>query len=51
MLRFFDLVLEGPQALLAYLEGGVLLAKGRNDPALIATLREGTLSLMHYQPL
>ena len=37
------------QALLAYLEGVILLAKGRNDPALIATLREGTLSLMHYQ--
>ncbi len=37
------------QALLAYFEGVVLLAKGRNDPALIATLRSGTLSLMHYQ--
>ncbi len=37
------------QALLAYFEGVVLLAKGRNDPALIATLRQGTLSLMQYQ--
>ncbi len=27
----------------------MLLAKGRNDPALIATLRTGTLSLMQYQ--
>lgn len=37
------------QALLAYFEGVILLAKGRNDPALIATLRSGTLSLMQYQ--
>lgn len=37
------------QALLAYFEGVLLLAKGRNDPALIATLRTGTLSLMQYQ--
>jgi len=37
------------QALLAYFEGVVLLAKGRNDPALIATLRSGTLALMQYQ--
>jgi TetR/AcrR family transcriptional regulator, transcriptional repressor for nem operon len=37
------------QALLAYFEGVVLLAKGRNDPALIATLRYGALSLMQYQ--
>jgi len=37
------------QALLAYFEGVVLLAKGRNDPALIATLRHGALSLMQYQ--
>jgi TetR/AcrR family transcriptional regulator, transcriptional repressor for nem operon len=37
------------QALLAYFEGVVLLAKGRNDPALLATLRAGTLSLMQYQ--
>jgi TetR/AcrR family transcriptional regulator, transcriptional repressor for nem operon len=37
------------QALLAYFEGVVLLAKGRNDPTLISTLRAGTLSLMQYQ--
>ncbi len=37
------------QALLAYFEGVILLAKGRNDPALIATLRTGVLSLMQYQ--
>lgn len=37
------------QALLAYFEGVMLLAKGRNDPAVIATLRTGTLSLMQYQ--
>ena len=37
------------QALLAYFEGVTLLSKGRNDPALIATLRAGTLSLMQYQ--
>ncbi len=37
------------QALLAYFEGVMLLAKGRNDPTLIATLRAGTLSLMQYQ--
>ena len=37
------------QALLAYFEGVILLAKGRNDPALIRTLRAGVLSLMHYQ--
>jgi TetR/AcrR family transcriptional regulator, transcriptional repressor for nem operon len=37
------------QALLAYFEGVVLLAKGCNDPALIHTLRMGTLSLMQYQ--
>jgi TetR/AcrR family transcriptional repressor of nem operon len=37
------------QALLAYFEGVILLAKGRNEPALIATLRVGTLSLMQYQ--
>ena len=37
------------QALLAYFEGVMLLAKGRNDPALIATLRMGMLSLMQYQ--
>ncbi len=37
------------QALLAYFEGVTLLAKSRNDPALIATLRTGTLALMQYQ--
>lgn len=37
------------QALLAYFEGMILLAKGRNDPTLIATLRTGTLALMQYQ--
>ena len=37
------------QALLAYFEGVLLLAKSRNDPTLIATLRKGTLSLMQYQ--
>jgi TetR/AcrR family transcriptional repressor of nem operon len=37
------------QALLAYFEGVMLLAKGRNDPALIHTLRTGTLALMQFQ--
>ncbi|SRR5579883_1240428 len=37
------------QGLLAYFEGVVLLAKGRNDPSLIHTLRTGALSLIHYQ--
>lgn len=37
------------QALLAYFEGVMLLAKGRNDPALISTLRTGALALMQYQ--
>src|SRR6266567_7029044 len=37
------------QALLAYFEGVVLLAKGHNDPSLMATLRNGALSLMQYQ--
>lgn len=37
------------QALLAYFEGVLLLAKGRNDPALITALRTGALSLMQYQ--
>jgi TetR/AcrR family transcriptional repressor of nem operon len=37
------------QALLAYFEGVLLLAKSRNDPALIQTLRMGALSLMQYQ--
>ena len=37
------------QALLAYFEGVMLLAKGRNDPALIEILRDGVLSVMQYQ--
>jgi TetR/AcrR family transcriptional repressor of nem operon len=37
------------QALLAYFEGVMLLAKGRNDPSLIRTLRAGVLALMEYQ--
>ena len=37
------------QALLAYFEGVMLLAKGRNDPSLLHTLRGGVLSLMHYR--
>jgi len=37
------------QALLAYFEGVMLLAKGRNDPSVISTLRTGVLSLMQYQ--
>jgi len=37
------------QALLAYFEGVMLLAKGRNDPALLLTLRAGTLALMQCQ--
>jgi TetR/AcrR family transcriptional repressor of nem operon len=37
------------QALLAYFEGVMLLAKGRNDPALFHMLRSGTLALMQYQ--
>jgi len=37
------------QALLAYFEGVMLLAKGRNDPSLLHSLRMGTLSLMQYQ--
>jgi TetR/AcrR family transcriptional repressor of nem operon len=37
------------QALLSYFEGVILLAKGRNDPTLIATLRTGALSLMQYR--
>ncbi|HLL78832.1 MAG TPA: TetR/AcrR family transcriptional regulator [Ktedonobacteraceae bacterium] len=39
------------QALLAYFEGVVLLAKGRNDPSLLAFLRDGTLALMHYREI
>lgn len=37
------------QALLAYYEGVMLLAKGRNDPVLLHTLRAGALALMQYQ--
>ncbi len=37
------------QALLAYFEGVMLLAKGHNDPSLVHTLRSGALSLMQYQ--
>lgn len=37
------------QALLAYFEGVMLLAKGRNDPSLIHTLRAGVLAVMQYQ--
>jgi TetR/AcrR family transcriptional repressor of nem operon len=37
------------QALLAYFEGVMLLAKGSNNPSLIATLRMGVLALMQYQ--
>jgi TetR/AcrR family transcriptional regulator, transcriptional repressor for nem operon len=37
------------QALLAYFEGVMLLAKGRNDPALVHSLRAGALALMRYQ--
>jgi TetR/AcrR family transcriptional repressor of nem operon len=37
------------QALLAYFEGVMLLAKGRNDPSLIRCLRGGVLALMGYQ--
>src|SRR5215469_3056727 len=37
------------QALLAYFEGVMLLAKGNNNPSLLATLRMGALALMQYQ--
>jgi TetR/AcrR family transcriptional regulator, transcriptional repressor for nem operon len=37
------------QALLAYFEGVMLLAKGRNDPTLLLTLRTSALALMQYQ--
>jgi TetR/AcrR family transcriptional repressor of nem operon len=37
------------QALLAYFEGVMLLAKGRNDPSLLHTLRIGALALMQYR--
>ena len=43
-----DIVITA-QALLTYFEGVMLLAKGRNDPAVIATLWTGTLALMQYQ--
>lgn len=42
-------ITQTAQALLAYYEGVMLLAKGRNDPALIHTLRTGVLALMQYQ--
>jgi TetR/AcrR family transcriptional repressor of nem operon len=37
------------QALTAYFEGVLLLAKGGNDPGLIESLRKGALALMQYQ--
>lgn len=37
------------QALLAYFEGVMLLAKGRNDPALVHRLRNGALALIGYR--
>ena len=37
------------QALLAYVEGALLLAKGKNDPALLRTLRQGAYSLLQLQ--
>ncbi len=37
------------QALLAYTEGAMLVAKVRNDPALLHTLRDGVLVVMQYQ--
>lgn len=37
------------QALLAYIQGVLLLAKSRNDPVLLSTLRAGALSFMQYQ--
>jgi TetR/AcrR family transcriptional repressor of nem operon len=42
-------VVATAQALLAYFEGVMLLAKGRNDPALLHTLRTGALALMRCQ--
>lgn len=42
-------VTETAQALLAYFEGVMLLAKSRNDPSLLHTLRTGVLALMQYQ--
>lgn len=35
--------------LLAYFEGVMLMAKGRNDPSVISSLRSGVLSLMQYR--
>ena len=37
------------QALTAYFEGVLLLAKGHNNPAFIQSLRIGALALMQYQ--
>ena len=37
------------QALTAYFEGVLLLAKGGNDPSLIQSLGRGALALMQYQ--
>ncbi len=37
------------ETLLAYIEGVVLLAKGRNDPALIGSMRTPVRALMQYQ--
>lgn len=37
------------QALLAYIEGTLLLAKGQNDPALLHRLRDGVLLVMQYR--
>jgi TetR/AcrR family transcriptional repressor of nem operon len=37
------------QALTAYFEGVLLLAKGKNDPALLHALRQGALSLIQFQ--
>src|SRR5437588_2389793 len=37
------------QALLAYFEGVILLAKSRNDPVVITALCSGALTLMQYQ--
>jgi TetR/AcrR family transcriptional regulator, transcriptional repressor for nem operon len=37
------------EALLAYFEGVVLIAKGRNDPSLIKTMGPASLALIHYR--
>lgn len=42
-------IIATAQALLAYFEGVMLLAKGRNDPTLLHMLRMGALSLIQYQ--